>query len=144
MTVTVADTYGKLSNDFVRFLCQVGCWLTPLRRILVSLSHHPKISPTSWRSMRSMRSMRGGSISRSRGPLQKACHGPARMSGHNCLPGPQTVCIPGGRPHEQKTKRFHGWMAVQAEPTQLEPPTRFPSRLDYYSCPQTLHPIHRG
>jgi hypothetical protein len=22
-----------------------GCWLTPLRRILVSLSHHPKISP---------------------------------------------------------------------------------------------------
>ncbi len=52
-------------------------------------------------SMRSMRSMRGGFISRSRGPLQKVCHGPARMSGHSCLPGPQTVCIPGGRPHEQ-------------------------------------------
>jgi hypothetical protein len=51
--------------------------------------------------MRSMRSMRGGFISRSRGPLQKVCHGPARMSGHDCLPGPQTVCFPGGRPHEQ-------------------------------------------
>jgi hypothetical protein len=50
-----------------------------------------------------MRSMRGGFISRSRGPLQKVCHDPARrsMSGHNCLPGPQTVCFPGGRPHEQ-------------------------------------------
>jgi hypothetical protein len=53
------------------------------------------------RSMRSMRSMRGGFISRSRGPLQKVCHDPARMSGHDCLPGPQTVCFPGGRPHEQ-------------------------------------------
>jgi hypothetical protein len=31
-------------------------------------------------------------IFRSRGPLQKVCHGPARMSGHDCLPGPQTVC----------------------------------------------------
>jgi hypothetical protein len=37
--------------------------------------------------MRSMRSMRGGFISRSRGPLQKVCHDPARMSGHDCLPG---------------------------------------------------------
>ncbi len=48
-----------------------------------------------------MRSMRGGFISRSRGPLQKVCHDPARMSGHDCLPGPQTVCFPRGRPHEQ-------------------------------------------
>jgi hypothetical protein len=31
-------------------------------------------------SMRAMRSMRGGFISRSRGPLQKVCHDPARMS----------------------------------------------------------------
>jgi hypothetical protein len=30
--------------------------------------------------MRSMRSMRGGFICRSRGPLQKVCHGPARMA----------------------------------------------------------------
>ncbi len=52
-------------------------------------------------TMRSMRSMRGGFIFRSRGPLQKVCHDPARMSGHDCLPGPQTVCFPGGRPHEQ-------------------------------------------
>jgi hypothetical protein len=35
--------------------------------------------------MRSMRSMRGGFIFRSRGPLQKVCHGPAHMSGHDCL-----------------------------------------------------------
>jgi hypothetical protein len=55
----------------------------------------------SLRSMRSMRSMRAGFIFRSRGPLQKVCHGSARMSGHNCLPGPQTDCFPGGRPHEQ-------------------------------------------
>jgi hypothetical protein len=40
--------------------------------------------------MRSMRSMRGGFISRSRGPLQQVCHGPARVLGHDCLPGPQT------------------------------------------------------
>jgi hypothetical protein len=33
-----------------------------------------------------------------------------------------------------KTKRFHGWMAVQVEPTQSEPPKHFPSRLNYYSC----------
>jgi hypothetical protein len=51
--------------------------------------------------MRSMCSMRNGFISRSQGPLQKVCHGPARMSGHSCLPGPQTVCIPRGRLHEQ-------------------------------------------
>jgi hypothetical protein len=48
-----------------------------------------------------MRSMRCGFIFRSRGPLQKVCHDPARMSGYDCLPGPQTVCFPGGRPHEQ-------------------------------------------
>jgi hypothetical protein len=84
-----------------------------------------------------VRSMRGGFIFRSRGPLQKVCHGPARMSGHNCLPGPQTVCFPGGRPHEQND-RFHGWMAVQVKPTQSEPPTSFPSRLDYYSCVRRL------
>jgi hypothetical protein len=30
-------------NSIIR--CAPGCWLTPLRRILVSLSHHPKISP---------------------------------------------------------------------------------------------------
>ncbi len=52
-------------------------------------------------SMRSMCSMRGGFISHSWGPLQKVCHDPVRMSGHNCLPGQQTVCFPGGRPHEQ-------------------------------------------
>jgi hypothetical protein len=51
-------------------------------------------------SMCSMRSMCGGFIFRSQGPLQKVCHYPARMSGHNCLPGQQTVCFPGGRPHE--------------------------------------------
>jgi hypothetical protein len=51
--------------------------------------------------MCSMCSMRSGFISRGQGPLQKVCCGPARMSGHNCLPGPQMVCFPGGRLHEQ-------------------------------------------
>jgi hypothetical protein len=51
--------------------------------------------------MRSMCSMSGGFIFHSRGPLQKVCHDPARMSGHDCLPGQQTVCFPGGRLHEQ-------------------------------------------
>jgi hypothetical protein len=54
--------------------------------------------------MRSMRSMHGGFISRSRGPLQKVCHGPARMSGHDCLPGPQAVCSPEGD-RMNKTKK---------------------------------------
>ncbi len=46
------------------------------------------------RSMRSMRSrsVRGGFVSRSRGPLQKVCHGSARIAGHNCLPGPVGPC----------------------------------------------------
>jgi hypothetical protein len=78
--------------------------------------------------MRSMRSMRGDFIFRSRGPFQKLRHGPARMSGNDCLPGPQTVCSPeGDRDRMNKTKRVHGWVAVQVEPTQSEPPTRFPS-----------------
>jgi hypothetical protein len=63
--------------------------------------NHDTYTHACLRSMRSMRSMRGGFISRSRGPLQKVCHDPARMSGHDCLPGLQTVCFPGGRPHEQ-------------------------------------------
>ncbi len=45
-----------------------------------------------------MRSMRSG--------FQKVCHDPARMSGHNCLPGPQTVCSPEGD-RMNKTRRFH-------------------------------------
>ncbi len=74
--------------------------------------------------------------------MQKVCHGPAPMSGHDCLPGPQTVCFPGGRLHERNEEVPHcdRWMAVQVEPTQSEPPTHFPSRLDYCSCLQTLHP----
>ncbi len=47
-------------------------------------------------TMCAVRSVRGGFIFRSWGPLQKACHGPARMSGHNCLLEPQTVCSPEG------------------------------------------------
>jgi hypothetical protein len=35
-----------------------------------------------------------------------------------------------------KTKRFHRWMAVQAEPTQSEPPTRFPY---YIMFPRSDH-----
>jgi hypothetical protein len=65
------------------------------------LSFHRVQGRQSMRSMCSMCSMRGGFIFRSLGPLQKVCHDPARMSGHNCLPGPQTVCFPGGRQHEQ-------------------------------------------
>jgi hypothetical protein len=66
--------------------------------------------------MRSMRSVRGGFISRSRGPLQKVCHGPARVSGHDCLLGPQTVCSP-EEDRMNKTKRVHGlfhWHACYA------------------------------
>jgi hypothetical protein len=54
----------------------------------------PVVEAASMCSMRSMRSMRGGFISRSRGPLQKVCHDPARMSGHDCLPGPLAEGVP--------------------------------------------------
>ncbi len=33
---------------------------------------------------------------RSRGPLKRYAMASTRMSGHNCLPGPQTVCSPKG------------------------------------------------
>jgi hypothetical protein len=69
-----------------------------------------------------------------------------RMPGHNCLLGPRTVCHreDSGKSHEQNV-RFHGWMAVQVRTytlKQSEPPARFLSRPDYYSCVRTLrlHP----
>jgi hypothetical protein len=77
-----------------------------LASLLMELTKLPDLSPTmdvcisnlmmfqGVPSMCSMCSMRGGFNFRSQGPLQKVCHGPARMSGHNCLPRQQTVCFP--------------------------------------------------
>jgi hypothetical protein len=81
-------------------------------------------------SIRSMRPMRGGFISRSRGPLQKVCHDPARMCLVTTASRGRKRSVSPEEDRMNKTKRFHGWMAVQVEPTQSEPPTRFPSRLN--------------
>jgi hypothetical protein len=76
-------------------------------------------------------------IFRSRGPLQKVRHSPDTYVRPQLPPGAADGLFPRAKPHGQ-SERFHGWMAVQVEPTQSEPPARFPSRLDYYSCVRRL------
>jgi hypothetical protein len=52
-----------------------GCWLTPLHRILVSLSHHPKASPA-WLFCRASRLFVFAHTSSGWGCSRESCSGP--------------------------------------------------------------------
>ncbi len=68
-------------------------------------------------------------ISRSRGPLQKVCHGPARMSGHNCLQGPQSLRRQSVSPegdHMNKTRGSTGGWQCRWNPHNQNRPHAFP------------------
>jgi hypothetical protein len=58
-------------------------------------------------SMRSMRSMHGELFSVVEGPCTKYAIALTHMSGHNCLPGLQTICSQEGN-HMNKTRVFTG------------------------------------
>ncbi len=81
-------------------------------------------------SMHSMRSMRGGLFSAVEGPCKRYAMAPTRMSGYNCLPeGDHGVNKTRGSTGRCQCRNLHNQNRPGAP--------RFPSHLDYYSCPQT-------